>query len=225
MLFLAVTLGFLVENEREHFIEHKREKQFIRSFIVDVELDTAVLNQILIKRMRREGMLDSLTMLLNSAEKDRYMPRIYYLGRHLQRLFDVSFTYNDRTIQQLKNSGNMRLIRRRNASDAIIIYDGKVRDMKVTEERENQYMYLTLPYAYRIFDGLVFDKMIDSINNISEPSAGIILLSTANASIPEFNAALNTVKSANIANLERAKMLVQEGEKLLNTLKKEYHLE
>ena len=26
MLFLAVTLGFFVENQREHYIEHKREK-------------------------------------------------------------------------------------------------------------------------------------------------------------------------------------------------------
>jgi hypothetical protein len=25
MLFLAVTAGFLVENQREHFIEHKRK--------------------------------------------------------------------------------------------------------------------------------------------------------------------------------------------------------
>jgi len=30
MLFLAVTLGFLVENQREHYIEHKREKEYAR---------------------------------------------------------------------------------------------------------------------------------------------------------------------------------------------------
>ena len=28
MLFLAVTAGFLVENQREHYVEHLREKQF-----------------------------------------------------------------------------------------------------------------------------------------------------------------------------------------------------
>ena len=33
MLFLAVTLGFFVENQREHYIEHQREKQFISSLI------------------------------------------------------------------------------------------------------------------------------------------------------------------------------------------------
>ena len=33
MLFLAVTLGFFVENQREHLVEHRREKQYIRSMI------------------------------------------------------------------------------------------------------------------------------------------------------------------------------------------------
>jgi hypothetical protein len=38
MLFLAVTLGFLVENWREHVVEHRREKQFIETLIEDLNL-------------------------------------------------------------------------------------------------------------------------------------------------------------------------------------------
>ena len=43
MLFLAVTAGFLVENQREHYIEHKREKQFISTMVEDLKSDTAQL--------------------------------------------------------------------------------------------------------------------------------------------------------------------------------------
>ena len=32
MLFLAVFCGFLAENQREHFIEHRREKEYHESF-------------------------------------------------------------------------------------------------------------------------------------------------------------------------------------------------
>ena len=39
MLFLAVTLGFFVENQREHYIEAKREKQYIQSFYEDLTAD------------------------------------------------------------------------------------------------------------------------------------------------------------------------------------------
>ena len=35
MLFLAVCCGFLAENQREHYIEHKREKLLIKSFVED----------------------------------------------------------------------------------------------------------------------------------------------------------------------------------------------
>ena len=224
MLFLAVTLGFFVENQREHYVEHLREKQFISSMIIDVKLDTNALNGILQRREDRLEMLDSLTLLLNSPERDKHASRIYYFGRHIQRLFSVSFTYNDRTIQQLKNAGNMRLIRSRAASDAIILYDARVRDMQITEARENEYMFQCLPYLYKIFNGLVFDKMLDSTTAINEPPEGVLLSATFSTSLPEFNGALHSVKSSNLANRNRVKMLIQDGENLLNILKREYHL-
>ena len=37
MLFLAITLGFFVENQREHMVEHQRELQYMRSMIEDLK--------------------------------------------------------------------------------------------------------------------------------------------------------------------------------------------
>src|SRR6187455_203479 len=39
MLFLAVTLGFFVENQREHYIENERAKEFSKSLIQDLQND------------------------------------------------------------------------------------------------------------------------------------------------------------------------------------------
>jgi hypothetical protein len=47
MLFIAVTLGFFVENMREHYIEHKRGLQYIRSFVEDLKTDTAGFSHII----------------------------------------------------------------------------------------------------------------------------------------------------------------------------------
>ncbi|MBM3415948.1 MAG: hypothetical protein FJY20_05780 [Bacteroidetes bacterium] len=41
MLFVAVTLGFFVENKREHYIENKREKIYIKQLVQDLKTDTA----------------------------------------------------------------------------------------------------------------------------------------------------------------------------------------
>ena len=49
MLFLAVFCGFLAENQREHFVEHNREKQYMRSLIEDLETDTLELHRAMIK--------------------------------------------------------------------------------------------------------------------------------------------------------------------------------
>ena len=47
MLFLAVMAGFLVENWREHYIEHKRAKVLAASIYSDIKKDTAALADII----------------------------------------------------------------------------------------------------------------------------------------------------------------------------------
>ena len=42
MLFLAVFCGFLAENQREHYVEHQREKQFMTSMVEDLQKDTSI---------------------------------------------------------------------------------------------------------------------------------------------------------------------------------------
>jgi hypothetical protein len=44
MLFLAVTLGFFVENQREHYVEHQREKTYVSTLYRDLKMDTTFNN-------------------------------------------------------------------------------------------------------------------------------------------------------------------------------------
>ena len=44
MLFFAITLSFFVENAREQYEEHKREKEYISSLVRDLAKDTTELN-------------------------------------------------------------------------------------------------------------------------------------------------------------------------------------
>ena len=45
MLFLAVFCGFLAENQRENFVEHHKEKQYMVSLVEDLETDTVELKK------------------------------------------------------------------------------------------------------------------------------------------------------------------------------------
>src|SRR4026209_2056299 len=78
MLFLAVTLGFFVENQREHYIEHNREKQFIVTLAEDLKSDTAQLSGTILYKRIRERMVDSLILFLSSPDHKKYGNEIYY---------------------------------------------------------------------------------------------------------------------------------------------------
>ena len=122
MLFLAVFCGFLAENFREHTVEHRREKDYMISMLNDLKADRRHLESIdSISALVTEN-IDSLIPLLKSDALDENATAIY---KHqvMVNIFD-KLIYSDRTIQQLKNSGNFRLIRKKNVSDAIMSYDG-----------------------------------------------------------------------------------------------------
>src|SRR4026209_496169 len=80
MLFLAVFCGFLAEYSLEHKIETDREKQYVRTMIEDLKLDTSVLNGVIQARTRRIEMLDSLSLLLYEAGNKDYLSDLYFFS-------------------------------------------------------------------------------------------------------------------------------------------------
>jgi len=128
MLFLAVFCGFLAENKREKFVERHREKEFIISMIEDLQTDTANLS-LLIKgfdeiERRFDSLIRGFTECTKTYSEDWTKKFILsYRGGY------PDFYQSDRTIQQLKNSGGMRLIINKKAAMGIIHYDAEVKDL------------------------------------------------------------------------------------------------
>jgi len=121
MLFLAVFCGFLAEYQLEHIIEHQREKQFMESLLVDLGKDKASLQEGVNKGWIPIAYNDSLSNELQKKPLQGREKRIYHFLLLYTTLID--FTYHDRTVSQLKNSGGFRLIRDQNVSDALLDYD------------------------------------------------------------------------------------------------------
>ncbi len=127
MLFLAVFCGFMAENQREHIVEHKREKAFMVTMLSDIKADTAMLISMHRTFTQIVFHLDSLVPLLEeNMLMDNNAEKIYQHQIYLNLYYKSVFA--DRTINQLKNSGNFRLIRKKNVSDQISAYDGYARN-------------------------------------------------------------------------------------------------
>jgi len=122
MLFLAVYLGFLAENFREHQVEHARGRQYTRSFYEDLKNDTGRINQYLeFDRVKLEALKDPATCFDSIANNKA--------GSCLLDIFNAiavnrPFKMTERTLNQLLNAGGFRLLKDADA-DSISVYQKK----------------------------------------------------------------------------------------------------
>ncbi len=228
MLFLAVFCGFLAENQREHIVEHNRERQYVISICRDLESDTNQLNGITKFRNGAVVKIDSLLYYLNMHDPDRYGSSIYYYARWLTN--QTFFLSNDRTIQQLKNAGNLRLIRDQLASDSIMSYDWEVRRNGIRIEREQTYINDYVNVLKEIFDGNEFDKMIHTIPDLpildwQMPKDNPHLLHKDKESIQRLINSVHFLKSINLFNIGWNSIMKHRASGLSQFLKTEYHLQ
>ena len=226
MLFLAVFCGFLAEYQLEHIIENQREIKYITSLIKDVELDIISLEQTSNVRIKYINYYDSLVFLLRQDHKNK-LNDIYFYARFLGRIKE--FKYHDRTIQQLKSSGSLRLIRNKKAADSITIYDNEAVKLILNQQDLERNLRNDILYTItgKIFNGYIWNDMVDTSNNaiISRPSSNPSLQTSDTKLINEFVIKVVYLKTAyrlTNGNIEEA---MRSARNLLAVLKKEYHFE
>ena len=135
MLFLAITLGFFVENQREHYIENQRAKGLVTSFITDLKKDTSLLNWLNdFRNHKRRVRLDSFYLLLKTPaekmDKSIYYPLMHKIAEH------YSFSQSTGTIDQLKNAGYLRYFSDTRLLNYISEYEFWVGDLKRDQNLE-----------------------------------------------------------------------------------------
>ena len=126
MLFLAVTLGFFVENQREHYVEHLREKEYAKSLYTNLKSDTFWIQTSINEKTWALDKADSLKEILSFQDNmSANNELIYYFERFMRRR--TIFSGNDITYRQLISSGNFRYFKNLGLNDKIsnyyIMYD------------------------------------------------------------------------------------------------------
>ena len=225
MLFLAVFCGFLAEYTLEHKIEKDRERQFINSLVNDIKGDIIQLNTVIRRRDEKIQRIDSVIYLINLPDFTNYGASIYFNAIHTGRLADIRFTANNGTLQQLKNAGGLRLIHNRAVVDSITHYDVSVRNLDILGEQELHVGDEYRTVAKRIFNSLVFDKMLDENNISHRPAGNPALLNFTRQDLGDLNYTMYSVKTVVKGMRRDCRRLLQQATNLLNIINKEYHLE
>ncbi len=222
MLFLAVTLGFFVENQREHYIEHLREKQYMVSLVQDLTEDIEILDhQVKLATISIDRM-DSLIYLVNSKTGIKLTGRLYFLGRIASR-HDI-FNYNNRTIDQMRNSGGFRLVRKPDISKQIMDYYRQIRFVEMLEaiEKDEEHEYRRA--AVRVFDPVIFNSMVSNNDSIKTIGGDPPLLTQDHNLLTDLTGWTQYMKSS-VQGLTKTKAELKDvAANLISSIKKEYHL-
>ena len=221
MLFLAVFCGFLAEYQLEHVIENQREEKYIISFIEDLKADTTKINQVLRASIEQQKGFDSLMGILkepgfvNNPDKfEKYAASIFSL---------YAFFQTDRTLQQLKHAGGLRLIRNHGASNSIIAYDNMVREVEEQKEDVHDANKNAAGLALQIFDYNSTNNPRINRNLVERPEK-LELFTTDPTKLGEF---FNTVLGFKITSIIYSGLLEElttHAERQIIFLKKEYSL-
>jgi hypothetical protein len=228
MLFLAVFLGFVAENIREHRVEREREKEYILSMIEDAKTDTTNIQRAITINTKRVYKLDSLAnKCFNYNQSKNDDPSMYRLFLTCLRHPDfVSPT--ERTMTQLKYSGGMRLLQNKIAADSILQYDDFAKKLTNQQEwYENMLKELFEPgekiFNFKFNPAVDLAKLVPPTNMSSFDSAKLnitdksILIELGNRAIMYRNVVIFYI------------ILLHEGEQhaanLIQTLQNKYHIE
>ena len=227
MLFLAVFCGFLAEYQLEHKIEKDREKIYINSLIKDFEYDTLQFSLTIDKIKEKVPFYDSVLLFLKnpSAFSDK-LPFRFYINTNLEKIYMPL----EPTLQQLKNSGNLRLLRKKLVLDSIVIYDSKINGAYL-----NQTNYVVefnkrlIQLQEKVFDDTNFNLFLNDVFNGNENNEDTVydtpLFTKDKDKIMEMANLYIDAKATDVFYVSTLKSRKNDAKRLIALIKKEYHLE
>jgi hypothetical protein len=222
MLFLAVFCGFLAENYRESLSAQKIEKEYILSLVEDLKTDTTNLRMYIAFRKEKSVLMDSLAEMMLSKDRSFMGNQIYFLAR--QVFNEQAFFYSDGTIQQLKNAGNLRLLRKRNVVNELLNYEKKVMVLAEWDENDNKTKSTFREMGGRVFHSAELNKTMDSDMRFVMPTTNPQLITDDFNIINEIAFQIHYLSKMTKGNSLRAETIRSDAGRLLELIQAEYKL-
>jgi len=229
MLFLAVTLGFFVENQREHYIEGQREKKYMQNLLHDLARDTANYSLSIALRLQRERQARQLITMLYSPERNKHLADLYYFARQMPRMNTIFYS-TDATMNQLKNSGALRLIKKTEVADSIVAYNAATEAYAENRKTEIETRNVFRDAMGNVFDARVLLIMIDSTGDdiektVISPAFVKPLITENQQTINHLCTLVHFLYSQSILGRKSLLKHKEQASRLIELLKKEYHLD
>jgi hypothetical protein len=221
MIFLAVTMGFFAETIREGISDREKGKEYIKSFVHDLRRDTVSFSRILAYDEDKRMALNNLYPCFNTIEKNRKSASC------LVPILKMSFSnkvvnFTDGTMQQLKNAGGFRLLKK-DDKDSIIAYDLVVKAFNDYQSTAFQESQDNLRTTYNMLGNFKADVLLfpDSVKrNVDVP----LLFSDDKALLNRFFNDLAFYRRANGNQMKQVRKLKGQALRLIKYFDNKYEI-
>ncbi|MEO6537405.1 MAG: hypothetical protein ABIT07_13165 [Ferruginibacter sp.] len=222
MLFLAVFLGFVAENFREHQVEKDKEKVYMQNVLEDLKADTAIYNNYTENNKVVFKLIDTLIHLIKSPDRKQHVSKLAYTARMILPKYKPLYT-TDRTYEQMKSSGDLRLVKNKQVANNISFYYYSVIDLKKYNDAA-----FTWGSDYGKEMGKIFDAelLLQIIREQKEqPADSKDLLTEDRVTLNELITSAQYLYGAFLLGEKIGKERNIAAQNLIKLIKKEYYLE
>ena len=220
MLFLAVFCGFLAEYQLEHTIEKQKGTDYIKSMIEDLQNDTAKLNKVTGSLININKSIDTIILYYSDIGGGTNP----VLLKNLRAINGFpTFFYSDRTIQQLKNSGGMRLIKDKKAANGIMEYDATIRNYENNATYVQRYWEGLTEHRLNIIDRQSLDSLIsNSAESTIKPN---YLITNDPIALRKFKNLIYELQFYHRNTIRDNMILIEKATVLMTALRTQYNLQ
>ena len=222
MLFLAVYLGFVAENIRGHNIDKEKEKVYMQNMLDDLKADTAIYNRYEENNKVLFALIDTLIHVIKSPAIKQRIPELAYTARMILPSYKALYT-TDRTYEQMKSSGDLRLISNKHVASDISSYYYSVIELKKYNDAAFVWGSDYGEEMGKIFDAELLLKIIKE--NKEQPAAPADLLTEDRTTLNELATSAQYLYGAFLLAKKIGDERNLAAQKLIVLIKKEYHLE
>ncbi|HET9745163.1 MAG TPA: hypothetical protein VFP97_05580 [Chitinophagaceae bacterium] len=222
MLFLAVFCGFLAEYQLEHKIEKDREKVYMQNLFEDLKTDATVYDSYEKNSVMICDLIDTLVTLIKNSGGKQQVSKLAYTARMITAKYR-QINPTERTYEQMKSSGHLRLIRKDRVANSVLHYYNSLKELSNINEISVLWISDYVRAMGKVFDGAVLFKILKEEKE--QPADASVLLTEDRMIINELITSVQYFYGA----LKVAKLRVQESSvaarNLAELIKKEYHLQ
>jgi hypothetical protein len=242
---ILVVIGILIALQINNWNEQRKQDaqiaKYAKSFVIDLEKDIAMMDTINNTAKQISIRIDSLANYIRNSKIEE-ISNLDFICLTWVRLYRP-YSWNRATLEEIKNSGSLRLINNEDISKRIIKYDSQSRHMdedyyadKVQSENANQILSKVVNYNYPNMVELAemlrlktnYGQIYETFNNPIYKEAQEYDLSLNQIDINLINNAVNSFIRLQYLLSIRTQIelpgLIKDAQELINLLNDEYSI-